>query len=101
MTDDQTTSWIFLATAIASQTGPTDFDSISNIADGINHAIPTHKELQTSLTWLTNNELVIKNGNKYSLTEKGKIDYDMASQQTSTLLKIWDNLEADLKKYRT
>lgn len=101
MTEDQTTSWIFLATAIASQTAPTDFDSISNIADGINHTIPTHKELQSSLTWLTSNGLVIKNGNKYSLTEKGKIDYDMASRQTTTLLKIWGNLEADLKKYRT
>lgn len=101
MTEDQTISWIFLATAIASQTEPTDFNSISNIADGINHAIPTHKELQSSLTWLMSIGLVTKTGSKYSLTEKGKADYDMASQQTSTLLKIWDNIEAVLKRYRT
>ena len=53
MTDKQTISWILLSTVIASQKGPADFASISNIADGINHAIPTHKELQTSLTWMT------------------------------------------------
>jgi predicted transcriptional regulator len=101
MTENQTTSWISLATAIASQTEPADFNSISNIADGINHAVPTHKELQTSLAWLMNIGLVIKNGSKYSLTDKGKLDYELASQQTRTLFKIWDNLEATLKEYRT
>src|SRR5260370_24045011 len=100
MTENQTTSWVFLATAIASQKEPADFNSISNIADGINHAIPTHKELQSSLTWLANSGLVTKTGNKYCLTEKGKMDCDIASRQTSTLLKIWDNVETILKKYR-
>jgi hypothetical protein len=101
MTDNQTISWIFLATAMASQSHPADFNSISNIADGINHAVPTHKELQTSLTWLTSNGLVMKIGNKYCLTEKGKADYETASKQASTLLKVWDNTEAVLKRYRT
>jgi hypothetical protein len=101
MTDNQTISWILLATAMASQNEPADFNSISNIADGINHAVPTHKELQSSLTWLTNHGLVMKIGNKYCLTEKGKIDYETASKQTLTLLKVWDNVEAALKKYRT
>lgn len=100
MTEDQTISWIFLATAMASQAEPADFNSISDIADGINHAIPTHKELQSSLTWLMNIGLVTNTGSKYSLTEKGKVDYDMASRQTSTLLKVWDNVEAVLKRYR-
>jgi len=101
MTDNQTVSWIFLATAMASQKEPADFNSISNIADGINHAVPTHKELQSSLTWLTGNGLVKKNGSKYSLTDKGRIDYETALRQTSTLLKIWNNIESVLTKYRT
>ncbi len=101
MTEGQRTSWIFLSTAIASQTEPADYDSISKIADGINHAAPTHKELQASLTWLTKRELVTKSGTKYRLTAKGQLDYDTASQQTSTLMKIWDNLDTILKKYRT
>jgi hypothetical protein len=101
MTDHQTISWIFLATAMASQNEPADFNSISNMADGINHAVPTHKELQTSLTWLTSNGLVMKIGNKYCLTEKGKMDYETASKQTSTLLKVLDNTETVLKRYGT
>src|SRR5688572_1800617 len=101
MTDGQTISWIFLSTALASQKEQADFNSISNIADGINHAIPTHKELQTSLAWLTKNGLVIKVGSKYGLTEKGKLEYMESSKNTSTLLKIWDNVESVLKKYGT
>jgi hypothetical protein len=100
MTDNQIISWIFLATAMASQNEPADFNSISNIADGINHAVPTHKELQSSLTWLTANGLVTKIGSKYSLTEKGKMDFDSAAKQTSTLVKVWDNVETVLVKYR-
>ena len=46
---------IFMATAIASETGPSDFNGISMIADGINHLTPTHKEIQAwfiSQGWL-------------------------------------------------
>jgi len=100
MTEGQTTSWIFLAIAIASKTAPADYDSISNVADGINHAVPTHRELQSSLTWLRKNELVVKTGSKFKLTEKGQLDYDMASRQTSSLLEIWDNLDTILNKYQ-
>lgn len=99
MTTGQTISWIFLSTAYASQSEPADFNSISNIADGINHAIPTHKELQTSLSWLTKNGLVIKTGNKYSLTEQGKLDYQESAKNTETVLKIWENAETRLNRY--
>jgi predicted transcriptional regulator len=99
VTEVQTISWIFLATALASQTQPTNFDSISSVADGINHAIPTHKELQSSLTRLINAGLVIKHGSKYQLTDRGKEVYARASQKTSTVMKIWENLEVVLEKY--
>jgi len=88
-----------LATAIASQVEPTDFKGISDIADGINHAVPTHKEIQTSITWLSEKELLSKIGKKYMLTPKGKTEYKKVSEQTNTLLKIWDNLEETLKNY--
>ncbi len=99
MTEQQTVSWIFLAAAIASQAEPTDFKGISDIADGINHAVPTHKEIQTSITWLSEKELLSKLGKKYMLTPKGKTEYEKASEQTNTLLKIWGNLEEILKNY--
>lgn len=101
MTDRQTVSWIFLSTAIASEKEPADFSSISSIADGINHAIPTHKELQTSMSWLTMKGLIIQVGKKYSLTEKGKLDYVESSKKSTTVLKIWDNIDVIFKKYET
>ncbi len=95
--EERTISWIYLAVSIASQTEPTDFNGISMIADGINHAVPTHKEMQTSISWLLRNGLVSKVGKKYTLTSKGKVDYKIASEETNTLLKIWDNLEHIIK----
>ena len=96
MTEIETTSWILLATALASQKEPCDINSISMIADGINHSIPTEKELRTSLTWLINKGLVLKQGKKYRLTVKGITLYELASNSTATLLKIWENLNNEL-----
>lgn len=92
MTDSQTKSWIFLATALASQTEPADYEAISDVADAINHAVPTHKELQTSLAWLLKNDLVSKSVNKYRVTNKGLVVYASVSRQTETLSDIWDKL---------
>ena len=78
---------------MASQIEPADFAGISSIADGINHAVPSHKELQTSISWLTNNGLIIKQGKKYQLTDKGKLEYESASKKTNLLLEIWKNIE--------
>jgi hypothetical protein len=88
----QSISWIFLAIALASQTGAAAFSSISTIADGINHAVPTHKEMQTSILFLTTNEFVRKQGKKYELTTKGDKLYQWANEKSKTLLEIWKNL---------
>jgi hypothetical protein len=90
---------IALAVSIASQTEPSDFKGISMIADGINHAVPSHKELQIATSWLINKGLINKVGNKYSLTEKGREDYSYAQLETKTLLKMWDNLEQKINNY--
>ena len=62
------------------------------IADGVNHSIPTEKELRTSLTSLINYGLVIKQGKKYQLTEIGMIMCELASDSRAAILKIWENL---------
>ncbi len=97
MTQENTFSWIFLSTAIATQTEPTDRRGISMIADGINHAVPTEKELQTALSWLISKGLVTKQGKKYILTTEGKLEYEFASKNTKVLFKIWENLEKRIK----
>ena len=96
MTEKETISWIFLATALASQKEPTETNSISMIADGINHSVPTEKELRTSLSWLINEGLILKKGRKYKLSEKGMKIYEEASKHTTHLLKIWENLNVSL-----
>ncbi len=96
MKEIETISWILLAAALASQKEPCDLNSISMIADGINHSIPTEKELRTSLTWLINKGLVLKQGKKYQLTEKGMALYELVSNNTSTIFKIWKNLNNEL-----
>lgn len=71
------------------------------IADGINHAVPTQKELQSSISWLMSKGLVNKVGRKYALAEKGKQDYSTAQLETKTLLKMWENMEKRNKKLAT
>jgi len=99
MTDKQTISWIFLAIALATNTKPTDISGISSVADGINHAVPTQKELQISITWLTTKGLIIKQGKNYELTSKGKLEYELASKNNQTVMKVWENLELNFNSY--
>ncbi len=97
MKEEQTISWIFLSTAMASETRPTDFSGISMIADGINHAVPTQKELQSSLSWLIKHGLILKQGSKYSLSADGKMKYDEVVKKSNKVLEIWKNIEAQIK----
>lgn len=99
MKEEQIISWIFLAVALASNNEPSDIKGISIVADGINHAVSTQKELRLSFSWLANHGLIQKLENKYELTQKGKKEYADAKQNTSTLFKIWKNLELRVKDY--
>lgn len=89
----QTYSWIFLALALACQKCPAGTKDISAIADGINHAVPTHKEMQQSLFWLMTSGLITEYQRKYNLSVEGKAAHDAASKKSEPVLKIWKNLE--------
>jgi predicted transcriptional regulator len=99
MTEKQIISWIFLAIALATNTNPTDINGISSVADGINHAVPTNKELQTSIDWLSKNGLIIQHNKNYELTDKGKLEYETASEHSNKLLETWEILEKLLCNY--
>ncbi len=99
MTENQILSWIFLATALATNKKPIDMNGISSVADGINHSVPTDKELQTSISWLTKQGLIVNQGKKYELTDKGKLEYETASKLTDNLFEIWKILEKHLNSY--
>jgi len=99
MTDQQTISWIFLAIAIATSKNPTDMNGISSVADGINRAVPKHKELQASIAWLKKKGLIVKQGRNYELTDKGKLEYKSALKHTDKLLEMWEVIEKNLNSY--
>jgi hypothetical protein len=99
MTPEQTQSWIFLSVALGSQTAPTDLEGISMIADGINHAIPTQKEMQSSINWLIGKALIRKHGSKYDLTILGKSLFAQVSAKNRTTMKIWKDIEKEIKNY--
>lgn len=99
MTEAQIRSWIFLATAFATSIKSTDITGISSVADGINHAVPTHKELQTSISWLISKGLIVKEGKNYKLTGTGKFEFEAASKNTDQITVIWENLETRLSIY--
>jgi hypothetical protein len=90
---EQTISWIFLAIAIATQIMPTDINGIIATADGINHAVPSQKELETSISRLIDKGLVVKQAKNYKLTIIGKLEYNKASESTNGLMNIWKNIE--------
>ncbi|MFD0749846.1 hypothetical protein ACFQZS_06810 [Mucilaginibacter calamicampi] len=100
MEDNQTISWIFLATAMASQVEPTDIAGISMLADGINHAVPTQKELQTSIRWLAANDLLVKTGGKYFLTDRGKEIFIAAKRKSNTVSQLWKDVEIAVLNYK-
>nr|WP_315149342.1 hypothetical protein [uncultured Flavobacterium sp.] len=92
LTEIQIISWIFLAVAIATSTKPTDIKGISSVADGINHAIPTQKELEMSIAWLIKKGFILKQGKNYELTFKGKVEYEKSSKKNLII-------NVDLEKY--
>jgi predicted transcriptional regulator len=96
MRDTKTTSWIFLSIAMASQNGPASISDITTIADGINHSVPTHIELQSSIKYLINNRMLIIESRKYSLTSLGIDIFNDAKKRSNTIFIIWDLLDAKL-----
>ena len=98
MTDFQTVSWIFLATALASQERGANAAGILAVADGINHSVPTQKEMQTSLKWLLTRDLVLKEQGKYNLTDQGQELFQQVKKRSDILSKMWEILETDLRR---
>lgn len=93
MNDAQIISWIFLAIAVSAVNNPVDFREISEVADGINHAVPNQKEMRLAISWLLKNKLLYKIGKKYALTDDGKDLISDAEEKAKTLLDIWKILE--------
>jgi hypothetical protein len=91
-----TTAWIFLAVEYASQKEPAKLDAIIGTADGINHAIPTQKELRRCLGRLQARGLILKEGKSYSVTDAGKELADRSRLNNRTVFEVLAALTIDL-----
>jgi len=85
-------SWIFLSIAYGSQKEPIDYRGISQIADGINHAIPNQKELQLSVKWLLTTGLITNVSKRFELTKFGSSIMETASANEKTSMGLWKRL---------
>jgi hypothetical protein len=92
MDEIRTMAWIMYALGGASQREAGTFAAISQIADGMNHAVPTQKELQSSLKWLITHRLAQKQGSRYSLTLHGTEIMAAAHTDERTVASVWDAL---------
>jgi DNA-binding PadR family transcriptional regulator len=86
MTEGQTIAWILLSVPES----PGTLQDIIAMADAINHAIPSHQELQTSLGWLLSRDLIGKSNQKYALTEAGSQLLSETRGRHRYVMKIWD-----------
>jgi hypothetical protein len=99
MTLAQTYSWLFYAVALASRTEPAKFRDIEQVADGINHAIPTQKEMRESLAWLTEEGLINKEGKAFLLSNSGTELLNKLSNSAGTTMGVWKNIEKHFEEY--
>lgn len=89
MDQSTTIAWIFLAVGLASQKRAADTRAISELADGINHAVPTHKEMESSLSFLATTGLISIQDGKFTLSASGAGIYKKVFENELSLLSGW------------
>ncbi len=92
MTDTQVFAWIFFSI----QEELSSLQQIIGNADAINHAIPSHRELQMSLGWLQRQGLIQRKKKQYCLTKPGLVISKKVSSKSK--FKTWDKTTEYLSK---
>ena len=98
MTEARTYAWIFYATAASRNEDGATRGEIESVADGINHAFPTQKEMDESLKWAEAQNLIRSEGKTVFVTEGGS---QLASQHTSQpggVMKVWERYTRAFEK---
>jgi len=96
MDEDYKNAWIFLSAGTGGDPTPVTFRSVLGVADGINHAVPTHKELQTAFKWLTSHGFMKKVGKGFTITEDGS---SLLAEAGSRSDNIFDHLKYIEKRF--
>jgi hypothetical protein len=97
VTESETISWILLSIYLASQKEPANVAEVTQIADGINHAVTTQMELQYSINWLSSQNLITK-GRKFLLSETGFLLIDKICSDSIYLADKWKLLSMKIQE---
>jgi hypothetical protein len=98
MDETTTIAWIFYAVEMGSSKGPANRQSISLLADAINHAVPTHEEVEFSLKWLLDSKLLLKERKSFRLSPEGRSLFAKASNEHKYVQSVWERLAAEISK---
>ena len=91
--EDKFNSLIFLSIAFAAKDKKVDISEISDVADGINHSLPSPIEIRNSILWLIKKNLVLEKNERYGLTKKGETIFNKAKSDERSIFDIWKNLD--------
>jgi hypothetical protein len=93
MTETETFAWILLSVPDS----PGTLQDIIATADCMFRAIPTHRELRTSLGWLKARGLVRKSRRRFCTTDAGSQLVARLSRPHRPILKIWELVTQELE----
>ena len=94
--DASTIAWIFLAVDFTDLEGAGLID-ILHAADAINHAVPLENELESSIQFLTSHGMLLKQGNSFHITERGRSILESAHHGAANIFEVWRALEAQIR----
>jgi hypothetical protein len=98
MTEAQTYAWIFYAASAAATNQPAKRREIEAVADGINHAVPTHKEMEASFAWAESQGLLQREGKTIRLTDEGRKFSSQFTEKPGSTMKTWDRITAAIER---
>ena len=94
MTEAQTYAWIFYAASAVASKQAAKHREIEAVADGINHAVPTQKEMATSFKWAESKGLLQRVGKMTQLTGEGRTFAAQFTEKPGSTMKTWDRITA-------
>jgi hypothetical protein len=94
MTAAKTYAWILLSVSASGSTRR----AISEMADAIQHAVPTHLEMETSLQWLQERGLVRGDGRRFARTGAGEQLLERFRSPTRPILQTWELLSGAIEE---
>ncbi|WP_309387902.1 hypothetical protein, partial [Cerasicoccus frondis] len=97
MTEAQIYSWIFYAASAVGAEKGVKHREIESVADGINHAVPTQKEISSSMKWLESKGLLRKEGKKVLLTDVGKELATRLKEKPGGVMKVWERITKEFE----